>query len=473
MTWPEQVNQVVCADALEYLQQIPDGVVQTCITSPPYWGLRDYGTAEWEGGDPKCDHVEQKIRIRNNLAAAANSCDGGSRSQTNRQDNDSISLLYRKACGKCGAIRIDKQLGLEATPEEYVAKMVEVFWEVRRVLRDDGTCWLNLGDTYCNNSQSGGGDPTISKRNLGGAQQPCVAKASYRRDRRPDIDSGHKAVPGLKPKDLCMMPARVALALQADGWWLRSDIIWSKPNPMPESVTDRPTKAHEYLFLLSRSEKYFYDADAIREDGPSYTRKAGGYYGRDGNNASRFGGKGGFGDSDITTYGRNKRTVWTIATEPCPEAHFATIPKKLVEPCILAGTSEKGQCPECGKPWVRVVEIVDVDGRLGSSYHDHSDDLKRGQRDVPAGEGSPVKKTRGWRPDCLCGEICPADPVPQIVLDPFCGKGTVAEVAIGFDRDYLTCDLNREYCEMARGKIGKVPRGYRIAQQELFNAEAG
>jgi DNA modification methylase len=147
---------------------------------------------------------------------------------------------------------------------------------------------------------------------------------------------------GLKPKDLVGIPWRVAFALQADGWYLRSDIIWSKPNPMPESVTDRPTKAHEYMFLLTKSPRYYYDADAIREDGPSYTRKAGGYEEHYKQGASRFGGKGGFGDSDVTTYGRNKRTVWEIATQPYPEAHFSTYPEKLVEPCILAGCPQDG-----------------------------------------------------------------------------------------------------------------------------------
>ena len=240
--------------------------VQCCVTSPPYWGLRDYG------------------------------CEG--------------------------------QLGREKTPEEYVSKMVEVFREVRRVLRNDGTLWLNLGDSY---AREGGNSAGVPRHWDGRASDP-----GGHHDKRPNASKIN-----LKPKDLVGIPWRVAFALQADGWYLRSDIIWHKPNPMPESVTDRPTKAHEYLFLLTKSERYYYDAEAIREDGPTYIRKASGYVGF---NATHTGNnqKGGFADRDTITEGRNKRTVWTVATSPYAEAHFATFPPKLIEPCILAG------CPSGG-----------------------------------------------------------------------------------------------------------------------------
>lgn len=236
----EYKNVILTGDALEWLRQLPDNSVNTCVTSPPYWGLRDYG--------------------------------------------------------------IDGQIGLEETPEAYVERMIAVFREVRRVLRDDGTLWLNLGDSYAG---SGKGAWKVKDRQ----------KEVY----IPDPDSPQCRLPkvpsGLKPKNLIGIPWRVAFALQADGWYLRSDIIWYKPNAMPESVRDRPTKAHEYIFLLTKSERYYYDADAIKEDAVS-------------GNPNRP--------------KRNKRTVWTVSTKPFKGAHFATFPPDLIEPCILAG------CPEGG-----------------------------------------------------------------------------------------------------------------------------
>lgn len=269
---------VLVGDCLQQLKTLPDASVQCCVTSPPYWGLRDYG--------------------------------------------------------------VDGQLGLEPTPDAYVQKMVAVFGEVRRVLKEDGTCWVNLGDSYAANT--GGG-----ARPQGGASaSPKIDATAY----------AARTVPsGLKQKDLVGIPWRVAFALQADGWYLRSDIIWHKPNPMPESVTDRPTKSHEYIFLLTKSERYFYDHEAIKEpavcgwNGSSFTderdlavRPNTGLKPRQSVKRGGFNGK----TNDLIgreafraiTDDRNKRTVWTIATQPYPEAHFATFPPKLIEPCILAGS---------------------------------------------------------------------------------------------------------------------------------------
>ena len=231
-------------------------------------------------------------------------------------------------CLSCGAVRIDSQLGLEATPEEYVSNLAEVFREVRRVLRNDGTLWLNLGDSYA----TGGG---AVGRCPGGGEQG----ERFLRQGHINTQPNRMPIPGLKPKDLVGIPWRVAFALQADGWWLRSDIIWNKPNPMPESVTDRPTKAHEYIFLLTKSARYYYDAEAIAEvsvyDGAQRSQPRG-----------DFSGKGAAkpGLEPFRSVGptRNKRTVWTVTTKPYAEAHFATFPTKLIEPCVLAG------CPEGG-----------------------------------------------------------------------------------------------------------------------------
>ena len=265
--WTGQGVKLYCGDAQEVLASLPDGSVQCVVTSPPYWGLRDYGG---EG-----------------------------------------------------------QLGLESTLAEYVEKMVQVFCGVRRVLREDGTLWLNLGDTYASAWP-------CSRRNVAGQG----SLPDGRREARPP-----RLGPGLKDKDLVGIPWRVAFALQADGWYLRSDIIWSKPNPMPESVTDRPTKSHEYIFLLTRSGRYFYDASAIREAEASSTeprRNRQDLRQKEGWAEAYHGQPPGGLQTTKATGVRNKRSVWTVATQPYPGAHFATFPEKLIEPCIKAGCSAGG-----------------------------------------------------------------------------------------------------------------------------------
>jgi DNA modification methylase len=247
-------------DALTLLREMPAGSVRCCVTSPPYWGLRDYGHAG--------------------------------------------------------------QIGLERTPEEYVSRLVEVFREVRRVLADDGTLWANLGDSY-----AGGG--------FCGSEKALAGKQGSNRGSGNMI--GRALDHGLKPKDLVGIPWRVAFALQADGWWLRSDIIWAKPNPMPESVTDRPTKAHEYLFLMSKRASYYYDTEAIAEKAnpenyranPTLRQVAPGQTQQGKLNARR---------GEVGCDTRNRRTVWSVTSEPFAEAHFAVMPQALVEPCVLAGS---------------------------------------------------------------------------------------------------------------------------------------
>jgi DNA modification methylase len=301
-------------DCRDVLRSLPDGFVHCCVTSPPYFGLRDYGTAQWEGGGADCDHKQKSGGERGSLLQ------GGD--QRGRSE-----YAYRDTCRKCGASRIDQQLGLEQTPDEYVAQMVSVFREVRRVLRDDGTLWLNLGDSY-----AGGG--------FGGHPDNKAAQGAMGRS----VNKGGT----LKPKDLIGIPWRVAFALQADGWWLRQDIIWHKPNPMPESVRDRCTKSHEYIFLLSKSAKYWYDADAVMEDAvrPGDVQTFGGQKALTNDipaSDPRYrNGHEQWGRTHIQGDKRNRRSVWTISTNPYKDAHFATFPPKLIEPCILAG------CPEGG-----------------------------------------------------------------------------------------------------------------------------
>ena len=276
-------QRIIQGDCIEGMRTLPDASVHCCVTSPPYWGLRDYGH--------------------------------------------------------------DGQIGLEATPEAYVARMVEVFREVRRVLRDDGTCWVNLGDSYCGGGGYAPNAPCNQRRAEGeswGAMNAfSVREGEARKKARPGYTP-----PGLKAKDLVGIPWRVAFALQADGWWLRQDIIWHKPNPMPESVRDRCTKAHEYVFLLTKSERYYYDAKAVSEksinDGKivrlsekslSKAQAAGRGVKPSGNALA---------ESVTVKPARNRRSVWTITTKPYSGAHFAVMPDELVEPCIKAG------CPEGG-----------------------------------------------------------------------------------------------------------------------------
>lgn len=316
-------HELHCGDCLELLREMDEGAVHCCVTSPPYFGLRDYRTATWVGGNlSSCDH---------RVASA------GQRKFSGR--------FGGPWCGLCGAVREDSQIGLEATPEEYVAKLVEVFREVRRVLRDDGTLWVVIGDSYAGawgaQSRDNGSD---EKSGLEGAS--ALSARQIEAHSKGACTGSMKNTPGLKPKDLIGIPWRVAFALQSDGWYLRQDIIWHKPNPMPESVSDRCTKAHEYVFLFSKSRRYHYDAEAIAEPLSSDPKGWGRHSNKDpGAQAPRS--RPMFDeDRDGTDWGngetRNKRSVWTVATRPLKEGHFAAYPAELIEPCILAG------CPEGG-----------------------------------------------------------------------------------------------------------------------------
>ena len=317
--------QIIVGDNRLTLAELPAGSVQTCVTSPPYYGLRDYGTAAWTGGDEQCGHIQDPSKTKQfgNPEFNAN--------RPSREETKVKGYYFDSVCGDCGAVRQDNQIGLEESPEAYVAELVEVFRQVRRVLADDGTLWLNLGDSYAGSGKGRNADGS----HLEGGKQGTNAGTVIGRLLKSNLSDG------LKAKDLVGIPWRVAFALQADGWFLRSEIIWHKPNPMPESVTDRPTKSHEHIFLLAKSAKYFYDHEAIKE--PTMTDV--------GSAQIRFGGNK-YGDSDDSKFAtksgnvyepsgtRNKRDVWTVATRPYSGAHFATYPPELIEPCILAGSRE-------------------------------------------------------------------------------------------------------------------------------------
>jgi DNA modification methylase len=373
--------EIICGDALSSLKQVPDKVIQTCITSPPYWGLRDYG--------------------------------------------------------------VKGQLGLEKNPAEYVEKIVEIAKEVRRVLRDDGTFWLNLGDTY----HGGGGiwkpkpDPKDTK------------KGRINTDWRRKIE-------GLKNKDLIGIPWRVAFALQEDGWYLRSDIIWSKKNPMPESTRDRPTKSHEYIFLLAKNSQYYYDRHAIMEE--AVTKNTTDLGITDTSETQWNGENIGLKEhhekyrEDDESNRRNKRSVWEINTQPYPETHFAVYPTALIEPCILAGSADQA-CPVCRAPWKRIIKREETS-------KDEDTESWRTQENPGFGVRRPPEpnqpgayytgRTVGWEPTCDCEDNDGS--ASSIVLDPFTGSGTTGLVALQHRRWFLGIEISQEYCDLIKKRLREI-----------------
>lgn len=338
-----------------------------------------------------------------------------------------------------------------------MSKLVEVFREVRRVLRADGVLWLNLGDSYTANGKAS------PHRGLSACSDRCAPSKNPRHSfcyesgefQYPD----RSTPPGLKPKDLIGIPWRVAFALQADGWYLRSDIIWAKPNPVPESVTDRCTKSHEYIFMLTKSARYFYDNEAVKEPSVSDHKSGNGFKGRQGG-SSRVGplsgGEGTAEQWDGIGGTRNRRDVWIISTKPYRGAHFATFPPEIPEICIKAGTSERGCCPVCGAQWVREVErTADVDETAKGSFFDKG---KTGARDggdrTQPGERY-LKQTIGFSPSCSCGA---GKPVPCTVLDPFAGSGTTGAVAKSLGRDYILIEANPDYIELIEARLAAADR---------------
>lgn len=309
-----ELNKIYLGDNIEILKTLPDKSVNCCITSPPYYGLRDYGTGTWIGGDPNCPHKRMS-------KFSESTTTGHAQEELRGNVGDAI---YKEVCPLCGAIREDKQVGLEVTPQQYIDRLVNIFREVKRVLTDDGTLWVNIGDSYnCKPMGNKKGSSYVGQ----GTQSNIYTK---------------HIVDDCKEKDLIGIPWLLAFALRNDGWYLRQDIIWHKPNPMPEAVKDRCTKSHEYIFLLSKSSRYYFDYEAIQE--PAVRQNTVGNGSVDDNYDNSDSCKSDphnrirFSSSDV----RNKRDVWSIIPSHYKEAHFATFPEELVFPMILAGCPKNG-----------------------------------------------------------------------------------------------------------------------------------
>ena len=419
--------KILRGDNRNTLKTLEDKSIHTVVTSPPYWGLRDYGTATWEGGDTNCDHVANPQATKKM---------GNEEFNKNRPSREETKTkgYYENICPKCGARRIDNQLGLEETPEEYVNNLVDVFREIKRVLRDDGTVWLNLGDSY-----SSGGRRTTTNQSLRGDKDYGVTRPAPSK--------------GIKPKDLIGIPWRVAFALQQDGWYLRQDIIWHKPNPMPESVRDRCTKAHEYIFLLSKNVKYYYDHEAIKEpsaEGTLLRLSQKNLQNQKGLERAHAGVKSNGNMKAVGGLKKNKRSVWTVTTKPFKEAHFATFPMDLIEPCIKAGSSEHGCCSKCGNPYIRDVKVVSVPERTTRNNMVGVIPGRNKTTRMNSKEMKPlVREQKGWVATCNCD----ADVIKCVVLDPFGGAGTTGIVASNHNRNAILCELNDEYSDIAEKRI--------------------
>jgi DNA modification methylase len=486
--------RILVGDAVTRLRELPAGSIHACITSPPYYALRDYGTGKWEGGDAGCDHK---------APPGGGKVPGSGLAGPGNREGYSADGQFRAVCGKCGAKRIDKQIGMEQTPAEYVARLVEVFGEVRRVLRDDGVLWLNLGDSY--NSSPPGNKAPMSKSGLNGAQT-----SKRYRDRLEDTQQrqqeGRKLIDGIKPKDLLGIPWQVAFALRDAGWYLRAAVPWLKANPMPESVTDRPSTSHEMVFLLAKRSRYFWDAEEVKRNGEPYRVKQpdGWQSGPGAHGTIHHQGREHGLTTDEVRAGRSLRTAdfWFDSLDSAIDAarahlahledvkrsggllldeageplgfavnpkgfkgaHFATFPERLVSEMVKAATSAEGCCPACGAPWKRQTERQRKPTRPGDGSKilksaEHRDDidpeinwrnstLNYGNRDPQRHVTHTA--TLGWLPTCTCEA---GEAVPCRVLDPFAGAGTTLLVALKLGRHGVGVELNSEYARMAEERI--------------------
>jgi len=456
---------------------LADESVHCIVTSPPYWGLRKYaGEQELLWGPEKCPTFDVITGWEHEFTEQQRAGISGGQNQNDKAENGDgatnrpLESTTHGTCVRCGAWR--GAFGLEPTVELYVRHSLEVLRELRRVLRKDGVLFWNLGDSYCGSPKG-----SMNGWDKSGLTQPKDGRDRAIKTALAAVADVRKSFGPLKAKDLVLMPARIALAAQADGWWVRSMIVWAKPNPMPESVTDRPADSYEYILMLTKSARYFWDADAVRENSVEPERMR----------CDQIGGNNGVheGWTDSTREvlaSRNMRNVWMFATQPYAGAHFATFPEELPRRCILAATSARGACAQCGAPWERIVNATG--STIGRSWHDHQNDSLLGQRIAdPLGKGGRMQdashgrngcepyelETVGWSPTCRC-RCQHGRTVPCVVLDPFAGSGTTGRVSIELNRRAVLLDLaygrataedrakGREYDRLATRRLSEVQR---------------
>lgn len=512
-----ELNKIYCMDVLQGLKQLDSESIDCCVTSPPYWGLRDYGIEGniWDAQEG-CEHQwEEVIRPSNKYDGKPTPGTTGKQSIKGESNFAFVPETKSNFCIKCNAWK--GQLGLEPTPELYVKHIVDVFREVKRVLKKSGTAWLNLGDSYC-----GGGSKTSE-----GSKQKTNKGAIW--EGQDNIALLKSKIPGIKPKDLVGIPWSVAFALRDDGWWLRQDIIWSKGNPMPESITDRCTKSHEYIFLLAKSQTYYFDNESIKEKATTEPHKFG-WNEETYQNIQSKNTRWDRNEKIIAEDGtRNKRSVWTIATKPFKDAHFATFPEALIEPAIKAGCPEL-VCKKCGAPRERVMKSIGYIENATANIIPLNDDPyavkeRTGYvaiRDLPLLDDiknylNEWRKIKGYSIEQIEENLCsqsphhwfsgesyptkddwidiknllnfddrydivmtketykPAEKLTSkykeefiqcncnagfdkgVVLDPFMGAGTTALVSKYLNRNYIGFDIKQSYVDMANERLRSNP----------------
>lgn len=438
------LNRVAIGDIRELAPRIAPNSVNCIVCSPPYMGLRDYGTARWEGGDAGCDHAKPS---RQGIATLR---PGGTQHHPYPAKGDAPKDYYRDRCGKCGAVRVDRQLGLEPTVTEFVANLVAVFRALRPALRDDGCMFINLGDSYSQGGNGGGGEKQSS--NIGSHLPP-------------------KRTPGFPPKCLTLAPARFAIAMCDDGWILRSIIRWCKKAAMPESVTDRPTSAVEEIYLFAKSPTYWYDALAVAEPLARPMRPL------TWDERRALGALGGIANVGVggqtVVHGadtrhelggrdgtRNARNYMLLGPEPFADAHYATFPSAIPRFAIRAGCPPR-VCARCGSPWVRVVEkTTHFEGGSGKAGRT-AEEVNTSGKWAGMQYGTNIKlgpvvetQTLGWRAVCACGADAGAR--PGVVLDPFVGSGTTAMVAVEEGRSWLGIDLDERAVTWTAERLAKT-----------------
>jgi DNA modification methylase len=431
----ETRNVVLFGDALVHLQQtIPAESVQCVVCSPPFYAQRDFGTRHWFGGDAGCKHDRRVAHPPFHSGKVAQT-----RYRTARASQEG-RMAVTHSCSRCGAWY--GQIGQEPDVGMYVDHLVTIFREVRRVLRKDGVCWIEIGDCY----EAGASPYPATPPKKGGSDRKGGRAKPF-----------HTHTPGLVRKNLLLVPARLGLALQEDGWIVRSEIIWNKVASLPESVTDRPTRSHTTIFMLTKSPDYFFDHVAIMEPTAGTAHARGSGLGR--KEANRQSGKKTNASFHAATAHltavKNCRDVWSFRPGRFAEAHTATFPPELPERCVKASTSEHGACAKCGAPWRRVAAkmAVAVNDKQVSKYKVGR--MRAGQLGVPR-DAIPAPITIGWEPTCECRT---SSVKPCIVLDPFAGSGTTLMVAKKLKRDYVGIELNEiEYRPLIERRLAEASR---------------